>query len=135
MTKKSLSTYEKETKNSPDFKKGVEREYRKLILAELIIALMTNNHKSVRSLAKECGLSAAAINKLRTGKQDDVMLMNFINITGACGYEVILEKGDERIFVSQEFEEISEPMPKRRHSGIIPAVLKQKSHHVRRAAG
>lgn len=96
MSKKVLSTYEREMQN-PEFKKGVEKEYRKLVLSELIIALMTSNHKSVRSLAKECGISPGAINKLRTGKQEDVLLTNFINITEACGYHLVLEKGNHRI--------------------------------------
>lgn len=93
---KVLSTYEREMQ-SPEFRKKHKITYQKLVLSELIIALMTNNLKSVRTLAKECGLSPAAINKLRTGKQNDVMLTNFINITEACGYHLVLEKGKERI--------------------------------------
>ena len=93
---KVLSTYEREMQNS-EFRKKHKTTYQKLVLSELVIALMTNNLKSVRTLAKECGLSPAAINKLRTGKQNDVMLTNFINITEACGYHLVLEKGKHRI--------------------------------------
>jgi hypothetical protein len=49
MNKIALSTYEREMQN-PEFKKGVEKEYKKLVISELVIALMTKNHKSKRSL-------------------------------------------------------------------------------------
>ena len=135
MSKKALSTYEREMQN-PEFRKGVEKEYKKLVISELVIALMTNNHKSVRSLAKECGLSPAAINKLRTGKQDDVMLRNFINIAKACGYHLVLEKGNEKIFLSPELQKISTPQKKIPTIAPRAAVAARKSkisQHARKA--
>lgn len=96
---KALSTYEKAMLD-PEFKKEYKKRYKQFVLSELVVALMASNHKSVRSLAKECGISPGAINKLRTGKQDDVMLTNFINITEACGYHLVLERGKDRIPVS-----------------------------------
>ena len=37
------------------------------------------------------------IQKMRSGKQEDVKLTNFLNISHACGYHVYLEKGNDRI--------------------------------------
>ena len=37
------------------------------------------------------------IQNIRSGKQDDVKLSNFINISHACGYHIVLEKNDNRI--------------------------------------
>lgn len=94
-----LTTFDIEMQK-PSFRRKHEKIYRKFILSELVIALMTNNHKSVRTLAKECGVSAAVINRIRTGKQDDLKLTNFMSITEACGYHLVLEKGKEKIPLS-----------------------------------
>ena len=96
MTSTRLSTFDKEMKN-PSFRKKFEKEYKEFLLSEIINALMENDSKSVRKLAKEVGLSPTVIQKLRSGKQDDVKLSNFINISHACGYQLILEKNNERI--------------------------------------
>ncbi len=131
MTKK-LSTYEKAMLN-PDFKKEYKKRYKNFILSELIIALMTSNDQSVRSLAKECGISASIINKVRTGKQADLKLSNFLNLMDIFGYDIVLEKGKERIFLSEELEEI--PTLKRRAPRVRrrAAGAKQKDQHIRRA--
>ncbi|MFI4937412.1 MAG: hypothetical protein ACHQJ6_02755 [Candidatus Berkiellales bacterium] len=123
---KSLTTFDSEMQN-PSFRKKHQKNYKKFLLSELIIALMTKNEKSVRVLAKECGISTGVINKLRTGKQEDLKLTNFINISKACGYQLVLEKGKEKIRVSQELV-LAEPeivtLPK---SDYKRAIAKQRS--------
>ena len=42
------------------------------LLSEIINALMENDNKSVRALAKEVGFSPTVIQNLRSGKQEDV---------------------------------------------------------------
>ena len=79
------------------FRKKFEKEYKEFLLSELITALMENDNKSVRALAKEVGLSPTVIQKMRSGKQADVKLTNFLNISHACGYHVYLEKDNHRI--------------------------------------
>lgn len=96
MSSKKLSTFEREMKNA-SFRKKFELEYEEFLLSELIHSLMESDNKSVRVLAKEVGLSPTVIQKLRSGQQDDVKLRNFINISHACGYNVVLEKGNDRI--------------------------------------
>ena len=96
MTNKTMSTFELEMKNS-SFRKKFETEYKEFLLSEIISALMENDSKSVRKLAKEVKLSPTVIQKIRSGKQDDIKLKNFINISHACGYQLILEKNDDRI--------------------------------------
>lgn len=100
MTKKALSTFEREMKQ-PRFKKAFEKCYQELLLSELLIALMEKNDKSVRGLAKAVGLSPTVIQKIRSGKQADIKINNFIHIAHACGYHVVLEKDDERILVGE----------------------------------
>jgi DNA-binding Xre family transcriptional regulator len=101
MTKRAISTFEREMKN-PAFKKAFNNSYKEFLLSELLIAMMEADDLSVRKLAKEVGLSPTVIQKIRSGEQDDVKVSNFVSIVKACGYSVILEKGDERIIVEDE---------------------------------
>lgn len=100
MSKKILSTFEREMKD-PNFKKSFDGSYKELVFSELLIAIMEEDDKSVRKLAKEAGVSPTIIQNIRSGKQHDIKTKNFISIVHACGYKVILEKGDER-FIAEE---------------------------------
>src|SRR5438477_11771715 len=95
MNKKSISTFEREMKNSK-FKKAFEKSYKELLLSELLISIMENDEISVRALAKEVEISPTIIQKIRSGKQEDLKVNNFVRIVHACGYKVIIENEDER---------------------------------------
>jgi DNA-binding Xre family transcriptional regulator len=99
MTKRKLSTFEREMKDK-DFKKKFKDAYDKFLLSELIISLMEEDHQSVRQLAKEVNLSPTVIQDLRSGNQKDIKLTNFINIMLACGYHLVLEGDKKRIRIS-----------------------------------
>lgn len=94
--KNTGSTFEREMKNSR-FKKSFDKHYKEFLLSELLIAIMEKNEISVRDLANEVGLSPTVIQKIRSGKQEDLKISNFVSIVQVCGYKVILEKDDERI--------------------------------------
>lgn len=96
--KRKISTFERELKN-PKFKKDFYENYSQFLLSELLIAMMEKDNKSVRQLAKEVDLSATIIQKLRSQKQTDIKLSNFLNIAHACGYHVALERNDEKIYL------------------------------------
>ena len=84
----------------PSFKKTFQTEYQEFLLSELVLALMENDHKSVRVLAKESGISPTVIQNIRSGKQQDMKLGNFLNLASACGFHLVLEKDDTRIPVA-----------------------------------
>jgi len=96
MSSKPRSTFEREMQD-PEFKKEFDRDYKEFLLSELILSLMQSDKKSVRELAKEAGVSPSVIQGLRSGKQSDVKLTNFLNISHACGYQVLLKKGRQSI--------------------------------------
>jgi len=52
MSKKNISTFEREMKNVK-FKKAFEKSYKELLLSEWLIARMEHDEKSARVLAKE----------------------------------------------------------------------------------
>ena len=81
----------------PGFKKAVQTEYNELLLSELVLALMEQDTKSVRALADELGVSKTVIQNLRSGAQTDMKFSNFMKLTNAYGYHVVLEKSGERI--------------------------------------
>jgi len=87
----SLTTYERLTKN-PKRKAKIEKEYKQLLLSELLIALMEEDHVSVRKLAKAAGISPSIIQDIRSGKKENITLKSFSNIATALGYTVVLEK-------------------------------------------
>ena len=96
MSKELLSTFEREMLD-PDFKEQFDKEYNEFLLSETIKELMESGHKSVRKLAKESGLSPTVIQNIRSGLQEDMKLSNFLTISHACGYHLVLEKDDKRI--------------------------------------
>ena len=95
MNNKKLTTFEQEMQNS-EFRQEFEKEYKEFLLSEIVCALMDNDSKTVRGLAKEVGISPTIIQRLRSGAQDDVKLSNFVNLSHACGFNIFLEKGNEK---------------------------------------
>ena len=98
MPKQILSTFEREMQDT-NFKEEFEKKYNEFLLSETIHAIMDEAHKSVRKLADESGLSPTVIQNIRSGIQEDIKLSNFINISHACGYKLILEKDHQQIIL------------------------------------
>lgn len=101
MTKHKPSTYEREMKNS-SFNKAFKESYKELLFSELLIALMENDEKSVRALAEETNLSPTIIQGLRSGKQLDIRMSNFLKLAHAFGFKVFMEKGKDRISFEED---------------------------------
>jgi hypothetical protein len=95
-SKKPVSTVER-WKEKPGFKEAFKKEYKEFLLSELVLALMAEDDKSVRALASELGVSKTVIQNLRSGEQTDMKLSNFVKLTHAYGYDLVLEKAGERI--------------------------------------
>jgi len=96
MPKKPVSTLDRWLEK-PAFKKSFEKEYKEFLLSELVHAIMAEDNKSVRSLAAELGVSKTVIQNIRSGEQTDMKLSNFLKMTHAYGFQLVLEKGDQRI--------------------------------------
>ena len=90
MTKKTPSTFESFLADDKQ-KQLFDKEYREVLLSELILALMDEDHVSVRGLAKEAGISPTVVQELRTGKKKNITLDTFLKIMDACGRAVIVE--------------------------------------------
>ncbi len=99
--KTKLSTFDREMKDK-SFRERFDKSYSEFLLSELIISIMDDDHKSVRSLAKEVDLSPTVIQKVKSGMQEDIKLSNFINIIEACGYHLLLEKNGKQIPIGSD---------------------------------
>lgn len=99
--KKTISTYEREMENDK-FKKAFNQRYKEFLLSELLIAIMEKDDKSVRKLATETGISPTIIQNIRSGKQENLKVSNFVAIAHACGYKVVLEKNNDRFEVADK---------------------------------
>lgn len=95
----SRSTFDRMMQN-PAFKERFEEGYKEFLLSELVHAMMDDDDQSVRKLAEEIGVSATAIQNVRSGKQKDMKITNFVSIAKACGYRLVLEKNDQRMVIA-----------------------------------
>lgn len=100
---KPMSTYERKMQDK-QFKDAYEKHYKELLFSELLISIMEDDDKSVRDLAKEVELSPSVIQDLRSGKQTDIKVSNLIKIAESFGYEVILQKGEERLALHDDIK-------------------------------
>lgn len=90
--KEYLSTHERLIQEDPNFERDLNKKYREFILSELLMALMEEDHISIRKLAHEAGVSPSLVQDLRSGKKDNLTFKNFSNLIDALGYDIILEK-------------------------------------------
>lgn len=90
--KKVPSTYERLIQEDTEFEKDLEKRYREFVLSELLLAVMEEDHLSIRKLAKEAGVSASLIQDLRSGKKENLTFKSFSHIIDALGYDIVLEK-------------------------------------------
>lgn len=98
---KHMTTYERKMKDK-QFKKAYEQHYKELLFSELLISIMEGDEKSVRDLAKEADISPSVIQDLRSGKQTDIKVSNLIKIAKSFGYELVLQKGEDRLALHDE---------------------------------
>lgn len=87
--KKPKSTVERFLEKS-DQKRIFEKEHKEFLLSELIIALMEEDHISVRKLAETAGVSPTVIQALRSGKKNNLTLTTVACIANALGYNAFL---------------------------------------------
>jgi DNA-binding Xre family transcriptional regulator len=100
---KPMSTYERKMQDKK-FRHTYEQHYKELLFSELLISIMEDDEKSVRDLAKEANISPSVIQDLRSGKQNDIKVSNLIKIAKSFGYEVVLQKGNERLALHDEIK-------------------------------
>jgi len=92
------STYERMMKD-PEFAKEFNKIHKKFLFQEFLLSIMNRKKWSVRKLSNEVGLSKNIIQDLKSGKQKDLKLSNFIKIANSSGFHVFLVNDTEKIEV------------------------------------
>lgn len=69
--------------------------------SELIVSIMDGDDLSIRDLAKEANISKSVIQNLRSGKQHNIKVSNLIKIARAFGFQLILQKGQEKLLLDE----------------------------------
>lgn len=88
MKKKTKSTYDEFIEDDEE-KELLNREYKELLLSELLIAAMEHDHISVRKLASAAGVSPTIIQGLRSGSRANITVDTLSKILDAVGYQII----------------------------------------------
>lgn len=96
--KKKLSTYE-EMCLDKKVKKELEAGYKELVISELVLALMEEDHISVRILAKEAGLSPTTIQELKT-KNKLPNMKTFLKIMEHFHLKVSIQKANGQVMAT-----------------------------------
>jgi len=89
MKKKIKSTYEEFIGNKKQ-KALLDKEYRELLISELLLAAMEEDHISVRKLAAEASVSPTIIQSLKSGKKTNITIDTLSRILNVIGYQIIL---------------------------------------------
>lgn len=97
MTKKLRSTADKfiESLSSKE-KKAFDQEYRELLLSEMILAAMQQDHVSVRQLAKLAGVSPTIVQGMRSGIKKDFNMGSFFKVLKGLGFKVFVERNGQQ---------------------------------------
>lgn len=89
MKKKAKSTYEEFIEDSKQHKL-LEKEYKVLLVSELLLAAMEEDHLSIRKLAQAAGVSPTIIQGLRTRKRANITIETLTRILDVIGYQITL---------------------------------------------
>lgn len=89
MKRRIKSTYEKFIENKSQ-KKLIDKEYRELLISELLLAAMEEDHISVRKLAAEAEVSPTIVQSLKSGKKTNITIDTLSRILNVIGYQIVL---------------------------------------------
>src|ERR1700730_6063492 len=95
MKKKAKSTYE-EFIEDDEQKALLDKEYKELLLSELLLAAMEHDHISVRKLAAAAGVSPTIIQGLKSGSKTNITIDTLSRILDAVGYQIIFTPKKEQ---------------------------------------
>lgn len=88
MKRKANSSYE-EFIEDDEQKELLDKEYKELLLSELLLAAMECDHISVRKLAVAAGVSPTIVQGLRSGSRTNITIDTLSRILDALGYQII----------------------------------------------
>ena len=82
---------------SPEFRKQMAEERRKLAVSELLVELMAEQNISVRQLANEASVSTSTILGMRSGDEVNPTLEVFLRRLHSVGAELVVKRGHKLV--------------------------------------
>lgn len=82
---------------TPQEKLQYKKEYKELLLSEMLLAAMEEDDVSVRKLAKAAGVSPTIIQGIRSGTSENITIKSLMKILKALGCSLVIEKNGNRL--------------------------------------
>ncbi len=92
MSRNEQTTFDKFITQNPVEKAKFDAEYSDFLLSEFILEKMEQEHLTVRGLAKQAGVSATVIQKIRGSESEKINLRTLKTVLNTLGYRISIEK-------------------------------------------
>jgi DNA-binding Xre family transcriptional regulator len=86
------TTFDRFINNNPKEKEIFEKEYNDFLLSELVLQKIEEKNISIKTLAKEAGVSPAIIQKMKNKNSETITYRTFSNVLKTLGYKISIEK-------------------------------------------
>lgn len=86
------TTFDKFINNNPKEREIFEKEYNDFLLSELVLQKIEEKNISIKTLAKEAGVSPAIIQKMKNKDSETITYRTFSNVLKTLGYKISIEK-------------------------------------------
>jgi Zn-dependent peptidase ImmA (M78 family) len=86
------TTFDKFINNDTQEREIFEREYNDFLISEFVLQKMEEENISIRTLAKNAGVSPTVIQKMRSKNSEKITYRTFSNVLNTLGYKISIEK-------------------------------------------
>jgi DNA-binding Xre family transcriptional regulator len=86
------TTFDKFINNNPKEREIFEKEYNDFLLSELVLQKIEEKNISIKTLAKEAGVSPSIIQKMKNKNSETITYRTFSNVLKTLGYKISIEK-------------------------------------------
>jgi biotin synthase-related radical SAM superfamily protein len=86
------TTFDKFINKDPQEREIFEKEYNDFLISEFVMQKMEEENISIRTLAKNAGVSPTVIQKMRSKNSEKITYRTFSNVLNTLGYKINIEK-------------------------------------------
>jgi transcriptional regulator with XRE-family HTH domain len=86
------TTFDKFINKDPQEREIFEKEYNDFLISEFVLQKMEEENISIRTLAKNAGVSPTVIQKMRSKNSEKITYRTFSNVLNTLGYKISIEK-------------------------------------------
>jgi Zn-dependent peptidase ImmA (M78 family) len=86
------TTFDEFINKDPKEREIFEKEYNDFLISEFVLQKMEEENISIRTLAKNAGVSPTVIQKMRSKNSEKITYRTFSNVLNTLGYKINIEK-------------------------------------------